>query len=164
MENSQTEFTKSAHALIVGVGEYIHDSFLDLPAAERDAKAISAVLTDSNSCGYSKERVEVLIGENSTASNIREKLKNLSQATDSKSTVFVFFSGHGGRVLVHDAYRSYICPREADPDNLDQTAIPGNEFSDLLAAVPAQKMLVILDPIFPGNCNYAESVPNKITI
>lgn len=145
-----TEFSNTAHALIIGVGDYIDNRFSDLPATSRDAKAIAAVLTDPARCGYSKEKVDILTGENATGPNIRQSLESLPQKTNAQSTVFVFFSGHGGRIRENGEYRAYICPREADPDNLSQTAISGEEFSNLLAAVPAQKMLVILDACHAG--------------
>ena len=53
-------------------------------------------------------------------------------------------------MLENNAWRTYLCPCEADPDNLAHTAIPGGEISDLLAAIPAQKMLIILDACHAG--------------
>ena len=87
-----SDFSETAYALIVGVGDYTHDQFLDLPATARDAKAIVAVLADPYLCGYSKEKVDLLTGKNATADNIRKSLKKLSQKADTRSTIFIFFS------------------------------------------------------------------------
>ena len=75
----------------------------------------------------------------------RAALKSLAQSTNAQSTAFIYFSGHGGRALENGIWRAYLCLREADPDNLAHTAIPGDEFSTLLAAIPARKLLVMLD-------------------
>lgn len=61
------------------------------------------------------------------------------------SPVFIYFSGYGGRAMENGAWCTYLCPQGADPDDLPHTAIPGHEFSALLAAIPARKLLVMLD-------------------
>ena len=144
------EFTATAHGLLVGVGDYIHSRFASLPATVRDAQAIAAVLTDPARCGYPSANVHVLTGEQATAANICTALKALAESATPKSTVFVYFSGHGGRALENGAWRNYLCPREADPDDLAQTAVPGDEFSALLATVPAGRLLVMLDACHAG--------------
>jgi hypothetical protein len=132
-------------ALLIGVGDYTHPRFASLPATVRDAQAIASVLTDPARCGYPPANVQMLTGEQATAANIRTAFKVLIESTPSESTAFIYFSGHGGRALENGVWRTYICPQEADPDNLAHTAIPGDEFSSLLAAIPARKLLVILD-------------------
>jgi hypothetical protein len=139
-----------SHALLIGVGDYSHSRFANLPATVGDAQAITAILTDAALCAYPSASVHVLTGEQATTANIRATLKALAESTTPKSTVFIYFSGHGGRALENGAWRTYLCPHEADPDDLAHTAIPGDEFSTLLAAIPAQKMLVILDACHAG--------------
>lgn len=138
-------FPANAKAALIGVGTYLHPSFASLPATVRDAQAVAAMLADSNRCGYLPANVDVLTEEKATAADIRTALKGLAKATTTDSTVFVFFSGHGGRMLFNGTWHSYLCPREADPSFLSQTAISGDEFSALLAAVPARQLLVMLD-------------------
>jgi len=140
----------SAHALIVGVGDYLHPRFANLPAIIRDARAILAVLTDPARCGYPSANVNMLTGEQATAANIRTAFKALAESTTDESTVFVYLSGHGGRALEDGVWHTYLCPREADPDDLAQTALSGNEFSNSLAAIPARKLLVMLDACHAG--------------
>lgn len=138
-------FSINARALLIGVGDYLTPRFASLPATVRDAQAIAAVLADSNRCGYLTANVEVLAGEKASAANIRTALTGLAKATTTDSTVFVFFSGHGGRMLDNGVWHSYLCPREADPSFLSRTAISGEEFSALLAAIPARQFLAMLD-------------------
>jgi uncharacterized caspase-like protein len=115
-----SSFPANARALLIGVGDYLNPRFASLPATVRDAQAIAAVLADSNRCGYLTANVEVLTGEKATAANIRTALKGLANTATTDSTVFVFFSGHGGRMPDDGIWRSYLCPREADPSFLSR--------------------------------------------
>ncbi|MDY7080543.1 MAG: caspase family protein [Chloroflexota bacterium] len=166
-----SDFTSTAHALLIGVGDYTHPRFASLPATVSDAHAIATVLTDPTLCGYPPANVHTITGPDATAASIRTALESLARSTNSQSTVFLYFSGHGGRGLTpppaagaatpspllpggrgegdggrgEGHWRAYLCPREADPDDLAHTAIPGDDFSALLAAIPARKLLVMLD-------------------
>lgn len=144
-QNTTPKQQDNTLALLVGVGDYTHPRFAALPATVRDVQAIAALLADPARCGYPSDKVQVLTGPDATASNIRAALESLAQSTNSQSTVFLYFSGHGGRSLKDGLWRTYLCPREANPDHLDRTAISGDEFKALLAAIPARRLLVILD-------------------
>jgi hypothetical protein len=150
LEDQMSPTFNNAHALLIGVGNYEHPRFADLPATMRDAQAMATLLTEADRCGYPSDNVKIITGEQATAINIRAALQAIGQSTTPQSTVFVYFSGHGGRAFDNGAWRTYLCPREADPDNLANTAIPGEEFSTLLSAVPASKMLVMLDACHAG--------------
>ncbi|MCX6580009.1 MAG: caspase family protein [Candidatus Aminicenantes bacterium] len=139
---------KNAYAVLIGVGNYIHAAAL--PASAKDATAISKILVDPALCGYSPGNIQLLTNEKATGVEIRNALKQLAQSTDSESTVIVYFSGHGVRTLENKTWYTYICPREIQQENIANTAIPGSEFSELLAAVPSQKMLVIIDSCHAG--------------
>ncbi len=138
------------HALLIGVGDYTHSGYANLPATVRDVQAVATVLTDANRCGYPSSNVQIITSEQATSPNIRTALQKLVQSTNDKTTVFIYFSGHGGRAMENGTWRTYLCPCEANPDDLVNTAIPGDEFSTLLTAIPAQKMLVMLDACHAG--------------
>lgn len=135
----------NTHALLIGVGDYAHPRYASLPATVRDAQAIAAVLTDPARGGYPPGNVQVITSPDANIVNIRAALETLAGSTNPESTAFVYFSGHGGRALEDGTWRAYLCPREADPDDLAHTAIPGDEFSALLTAIPARRLLVMLD-------------------
>ncbi len=141
---------QDAHALVIGVGGYLHSRFPDLPATVRDAEALAAILTDSARCGYPPSNVQLITGKQATVVNIRAALKSLAQPTNTEPTVLIYFSGHGGRRLENGIPRVYLCAHEADPDNLADSTISGDEFSELLAAIHARKLLVILDACHAG--------------
>lgn len=135
----------NAYALVIGVGDYMHDRYSNLPATVRDAQTIAGVLTDPNRCGYPRDNVQIISGEQATVDGIRNALKTLSESTNPQSNVFVYFSGHGGCALENGNWRAYICPREADPNKLIDSAISGDNFSTILKIIPARRMLIVLD-------------------
>ena len=140
----------NASALLVGVGNYSHPRLANLPATVRDAEALTSILTDSNRGAYPPNNVRTITGSKATAKNVRAALQSLTKSTNDQSTVFIYFSGHGGRARGNGQWRTYLCPREADPNDLANTAISGNEFSAAIAAIPARRVLVILDACHAG--------------
>ncbi len=140
----------NGRALIIGVGEYLHPRFENLPATVLDARELGNVLHDPSRCAYPPGNVEILTGGTATRHNIRLALLTLGQRSTEDSTVLIYFSGHGCRVMENDNWQTYLCPREADPDRLADTAISGQEFSQLLGDIPAAKMVIFLDTCHAG--------------
>lgn len=152
----------SGYALAVGVGKYVHSQYADLAETVRDAQAIESILVDPNKCGYLPEHIQILTNEQATGKNIRSELERLAQSANPDSTVFIFFSGHGGRSYKDGSWYTYLCPREADPTNLSKTAISGDDFSGLIASIRAQKVLVVIDACHAGGAaefKSAEGLP-----
>jgi uncharacterized caspase-like protein len=145
MQNGQTLKFSNAYALVIGVGEYKDFFFSDLPETENDAKAIGKILCDPALCGYDAANVHLFVNEQAARTNIVSSLKRLAKSTNYDSTVFIYFSGHGGQACKDGARHTYLCLRETDPFNLPHTAVSGEEFSTLVASIPAQKVLVIID-------------------
>ena len=137
-------------ALLIGVGDYEHQGFANLPATIRDVQTVADLLADPERCGYPPAHIQTIIGLDANADNIRAATEALAQSATPQSTVFFYFSGHGGRSLENGQWRTYLCPREADPDDLSNTAISGDEFNAALAAIPARRLLVVLDACHAG--------------
>jgi uncharacterized caspase-like protein len=142
-------FTRG-HALLIGVGDYVNPRFADLPVTMQDAQTLADVLTNPSRAGHQPDHVRTITGSDATAVHIRAALQTLAQSTNPQSTAFIYFSGHGGRVLENGQWHTYLCPREADPDDLPNTAISGDEFSAALSAIPARRVLVVLDACHAG--------------
>jgi len=136
------------HALLVGVGDYLHDEYADLPATVRDVRALEQVLLDEARCGYPPRQVATLCGEQATLDGFEDGLAALarrSQEAGARSTVFVYFSGHGSRILVDGAWQAYLCPRGADPARLPATALSARRLGELLGRIEAGRMVVVFD-------------------
>ena len=124
-------------ALVIGIADY--QNVRKLPYVD-DAKDVYVALTDPSLCGYPQENVHVLQEAKATRSAILEGLSQLSKKAGDKSTVFIYFSGHGGRIGGGNSPGQFLLPVDAvypDDDELARTAISGNEFTRRLAGIKA---------------------------
>lgn len=131
------------HALVVGVGA-------DLPNTVDDASGLAAILQDPRRCAYPLSQVMLLTGAQATRGQVLRALEGLAQSTSPAATVVFFFSGHGYRIDLCNGKLYYLLPFGYDPDRLEQTAISGAELSARLHAIPAKKLLVLLDCCHAG--------------
>jgi len=138
------------HALVVGVGA-------DLPNTVDDAVGLVDILEDTARCAYPPDHVHLLTDEGATREHILGALDALSQSTDPQSTVLVYFSGHGYQVASPTGEFYYLMPYGYDLSRLYQTAISGADFTDRLRAIPAQKLLVLLDCCHAGGVGEAKA-------
>ena len=141
-----------AYALVVGIAEYRHVT--RLPSAVRsDARDVRDLLIDPQYCGYPPEHVTFLLDGGATRQAIVNALSDLAVRANATSSVLIYISSHGGRVLSGAFAGEYLLPVDtvlASDENLAQTAISGDEFSAALKAIPARKVLVIFDCCHAG--------------
>jgi hypothetical protein len=133
------------YALIVGVGA-------DLPSTVDDAVGLAEIIRDPARCAYPPDHIHLLTGGSAGREHVLAALDALTQSTDPQSTVVVYFSGHGYRVASATGEFYYLLPHGYDLGRLYQTAISGVEFTERLRAIPAQRLLVLLD------CCHADGV------
>ncbi len=146
-----TQIFQHGHALIVGIGA-------DLPNTVDDAEGLANILRDPARCAYPPQQVHTLTGENATRQAVLETLDQLAAATTPQSTVVVYYSGHGYRVshaVVGSTY--YLLPYGYDINRLAETALHGDTFAQKLAAIPAQKLLILLDCCHAGGVGAAKA-------
>jgi hypothetical protein len=132
-----------AHALIVGIAAYRH--LRPLPATH-DALDVAGVLRDRALCGYPDGNVRSLLDGDATRAQILGELDRLAERATERSTVLVYFSGHGGRSAGEGT--CYLVPVEGRADDeqaLAATAIAAPELSTRLARIAAARLTVVLD-------------------
>ena len=145
-----SEVFTHGHALVVGVGA-------DLPNTVDDAAGLVDILKDPTRCAYPPAQVHLLTGEQATTANVGTALETLAESTSSESTVLVYFSGHGYQVTSPTGKFYYLLPYGYDLNRLYQTAISGAEFADYLRAIPARKLLALLDCCHAGGVGEAKA-------
>jgi hypothetical protein len=140
----------SGYALIIGVGA-------DLPNTIDDAQGLADILKDEGRCAYPSGQVQLLTGPAADRDAVLAALDALAQRTDQESMVVVYFSGHGYQVStsVDDVY--FLMPYGYDVNRLKATAIKGADFAAKLTAIPAQKLLVLLDCCHAGGVGDAKA-------
>ena len=146
----------NGYALVVGVGA-------DLPNTVDDAIGLADILKDPGRCAYPAEQVHLLTEEKADRHHILAALESLSKSTDDQSTVVVYFSGHGHLVTSTMGQSYYLMPYGYDLEKLFQTAISGVEFTERLRAIPAQKLLVLLDCCHAGGVGDAKAPGLELT-
>lgn len=83
------------HALLIGVGTYMHAPQLDVPAAAADARGLAQVLGDDRLCAYPRQQVVQLSGRAATRATILHELAALASRCPPDGTAIVFYCGHG---------------------------------------------------------------------
>ncbi|MDB5306813.1 MAG: 5-methylthioadenosine/S-adenosylhomocysteine nucleosidase [Gemmataceae bacterium] len=131
-------------ALVIGVANYPLVSTLPGNVVD-DARDVAALLQSPDLCGYPPENVEILLDAQATADNIRAGFGRLAKAAGTDDTVVVFFSGHGGRVETGPDANAYLLPFDCDPQRLRDTAISAADMTELLSAISAGRLVVLLD-------------------
>ena len=136
---------QDAHALTIGISQYRY--IPPLPATQ-DAEDVAAVLRDGGLGGYPGENVRSLLDGGATKAAILTELEHLASCTTDRSTVFLYFSGHGGRATGAGGETCYLMPvdgRDGGQETLSATAISGAELSARLNKIAAAKLTVVLD-------------------
>ena len=144
------------YALVIGNGKYQHLS--PVPSAERDAKALAALLKDSY--GF-----QVTLLQNATNRQILTALYELSQELAENDNLVVFYAGHGKRDLRNR--RGWWLPVDAQADSETRTNwLPNQEVSDRLALIPARHILVLADASYVGDIVRGTPLPEpeKMTV
>ena len=152
----------NAHALVVGIADYQYVTKLSA-SVNRDAMEVYKTLIDPETCAYPRQNVARLLDEQATGAALRQALADLAANTNTDSIVTIYLSSHGGRIADGPYRGEYIAPVDAkydpaDPSQLATTAISGDEFSAALAAIPARKVLVILDCCHAGGIGETKSL------
>ncbi|GAA0547489.1 caspase family protein [Paractinoplanes ferrugineus] len=127
------------HGLFVGINKYRFKTVRRLASAARDAKALHAVFSDN----LGDDDTTLLLDRDATRTAIVTALTNLRTRSTADDIVVISFSGHGS--TTHE-----LVTHDADPNNLPSTALPLDEFIDLVSAIPARQLIVILDCCFAG--------------
>jgi replicative superfamily II helicase len=124
--------------LFIGVNRYASKDINNLASAVRDASALHALFSDNLG-----DTCHLITDSDATTAHFRAELRELQTASRQDDTVVIAFSGHGSST--HE-----IVTYGADPYDLPSTALPLDELTGLVSAIPAKHLLVILDCCFSG--------------
>ena len=126
-----------------------------------DANAIASVLLDPALAGYSPQNVRVLTDDAASRATILASLDELAMHAGVDATVFVYFSGHGGRIAEGPYAGEYLLPVDAvnaSAERLADTAISGDQFAGALAAIAARRVVVVFDCCHAGGLGTPKEV------
>lgn len=137
----------NGYALIIGVGD-------DLPDTIKDAQKVHETIIDPERASYPADQVVLLLEKEATKDKVLagiQLLKNKIQADkNSQATVLVYYSGHGGLDRKAQDSPFYFLTNGYDTRDYAGTCLEGQVFSQELSALPAQKMIILLDCCYAG--------------
>jgi hypothetical protein len=150
MSNSLFE---NGYALIIGVQNDI--------CAANDADALYQVLIDEKKAGYPKKNVKLLTEEDATKQAILDALEDLKNKTTDKSTVMIYFAGHG-RVEENDKGEDtfYLIPNDYPKDAI-KNRISNEDFVKAVSAINANKKLLLLDCCHAGSVDDTRDIKKR---
>lgn len=136
-------------ALVIGVANY--ENINSLPEAVlNDARDAASTLQATEYCGFPPNQVQILLDDQATLEAIRSGLDRLASTSTEEDTVVVFFSGHGGRLPTTTGEASALIPVDFQTDSPAGTSLAEVELTTALAAIKAQRLLVLIDACHAG--------------
>ncbi len=134
------------YALLIGVGATASPRW-SLPVTVKDVQALQSVLTNPELCAYpnDKNHLRLLHDAGATRQNILEGLEwlKVQAVADSEATVVVYYSGHGTFDLSTSQY--YLLQHDFKPNDVANTALSAQDFTQALRQIKAQRLLVVID-------------------
>jgi len=137
-QSSTNKSAPSFRGVFIGINRYQSPIISNLASAVRDATALDALFSD-NLGG----QCTLVTNSDATISCIRQELTRLAASSLKDDVVVVAFSGHGT-----DTHQ--LVTYDTDPADLAHTALPLEELTELVSAIPARHLLVVLDCCFSG--------------
>ncbi len=131
---------KNAHALVIGM-KYEFDN-LD---TTQDAKDIATVLKDEAICGYDPGNVILLTGNKADRKGILGALKTLKKNTDEHSSVFLYYSGHGGYELDTFHFIPSGIKAGMSPEEYTSEWITAKEIREHINALKTKRLIFFMD-------------------
>jgi hypothetical protein len=141
--------------VFVGISNFQSDEINDLKVSHNDAKAMAAVMQER--CRL--DQAIVLINEQATLANVHQAIcQQLPAVSRPGDTVFIFWSGHGGRCAddngdERDGYDEYLVPYDAATGDLAatrRTMLLDDTFGRWLQELDGRKLVIILDTCHSG--------------
>jgi uncharacterized caspase-like protein len=133
------------YALLIGVANYRHVT--QLTKTTNDAQDLYDALIRN---GYSPKKMNILKDGYATKDIILEQLGLLANSTGEGDTAIVFFSGHGMRIVEGSSQVEYLCPVDANLEQIKETCISSEEFTANLRKIKADRLVVFLDSCHSG--------------
>lgn len=138
------------YALIIGIGTYQYEPWLNVPLITNDAHAVATVLCDPHFCGYPTEQVTLLTNHAASRVATLDALRDLATRTSPDDTVVLFYSGHGGYSVNRSYYLTAYDTQVRDRKIVGDTAVSQHELIEHLRAVPAKQVLLLLNTCHAG--------------
>gem|GEM_PF-285814 len=154
----QKPYKPRLHAIVIGIDQY-KNSQLKLNYAVSDANAIYASLNKQIGGLYDAGNITLLTTPTQTSKQAIQQAINQVKQNAQLADVFVLYvAGHGISYADTGYYMLTSDVLQTSEDRLKTTSLKGEELQDLIAQVPTQKKLVLLDTCNSGGALSAEKL------
>lgn len=150
--STATAATSTLNVITVGINQY-KDPMLNLNYSVADAKSIESVIGEKRLRSFSKFSELRLLDDSATKIGIMEALKNAANNLGQSDTLTLYLAGHGVAINGDWYFLPYETTLQEDWNAYKNFGISANEIQTLLADIPAQKIIVMLD-----SCNSGASM------
>ncbi|PIR15355.1 MAG: hypothetical protein COV48_14795, partial [Elusimicrobia bacterium CG11_big_fil_rev_8_21_14_0_20_64_6] len=135
-----------AHAIVIGVERY-REALPRADFAAGDAKLTAEYFR--RVLGVPEENLVLLSDDRATKSDFEKYFERwLPNRVEKGDEVYVYFSGHGAPNP--KTGEAYLVPFDADPTYIEQTGYPIKKMYEVLAKLPAERVLLVMDSCFSG--------------
>jgi uncharacterized caspase-like protein len=141
-------------AIVVGVGTFKDSRVRALSLASKDARDLTAVITNPDVGRFRKDNVRTLLDDEATLPNIRRAIGWVRERADPNDLVLLFFASHGSPRELDPNGVSYILTN--DTDTTDGASLYGTSLQmiDLVENVSrdirAARVVLVLDTCYSG--------------
>ena len=130
---------KNAYALLIGI------DYEDGLNTIGDAEDIAEILTDEQLCGYPPENVILLKGDRADRKGILKAFNKLKKMTDEGSSVFIFYSGHGGVLEETFHFVPYGMKDGMTEEEYKAAWVTADEIKQNINALSTRRLIFFLD-------------------
>jgi caspase domain-containing protein len=141
-------------AIVVGVGTFKDARVRALSLATKDARDLTAVITNPDTGRFRKENVRTLLDDEATLPNIRKTIGWVRERAEKNDLVLLFFASHGSPREMDPNGVSYILTN--DTDTTDGASLYGSSLQmiDLVETISrdirATRVVLVLDTCYSG--------------
>ena len=141
-------------AIIVGVGTFRDSRIRTLALATKDARDLTAIITDPEFGRFRRENVRTLVDDEATLQNVRTAIGWARERADRNDLLLLYFASHGSPREVDPNGVSYILAN--DTDTSDAATLYGTSLQmiDLVENISrdirAARVVLVLDTCYSG--------------
>src|SRR5262245_16756628 len=143
---------RTAVAVLAGISDYQRtDRIAPLRFAHRDARSLARLLTDQRAGDFSPDHARLLTNRQAPRAALAQVFADwLPDQARGAEVVLVYFAGHGTVRPVNGRDEGYLLPCDADPDDLEHSAIAMSDLAGWLGRVEASAIVLCLDCCHAG--------------
>ncbi|TAK64365.1 caspase family protein [Methylobacter sp.] len=148
LQVSGSETQAKLHVVVIGINKY-QDNKLNLTYSVADAQSIASALNNKSKLAFNDVITYDLLDQDATKNSITDKLTQISDNSQNDVLV-VYFAGHGIAIKGEWYFLPHETTLQTNEQYLAGVGISAKQIQELLAKIPAQKILVMIDSCYSG--------------